>query len=160
MIETVILRANKLRADCGLKDFPVSAIAVAEKLGIFVVRANVALPGATVLGFTPGSGRWIVVASGLPLGIENKTILHELYHALYHTTRPSSIGANAKDEAEADQFAIEVLMPRLEFSAYALLYDFDAAQLAGRFGVETQDAKARLGELIPGERDGSEIPAL
>jgi Zn-dependent peptidase ImmA (M78 family) len=152
MLETVILRANKLRSDLALKEFPIIASSVAEKLGILIVRANVSLTGATVLGFTPGSGRWIAVAAGLELGLENKTIMHELYHALYHTARPAVGGSSAKDEAEADQFAIEVLMPRLEFSAYALLYDFEAAQLADRFGVEIPDAELRLRDLIPGDR--------
>ena len=150
MLATVILRANKLRADLGLRDFPVAAAAVAERLGILVVRTRLDLTGAKVFGFTPGDGRWIAIAAGLPDEVENKTILHELYHALYHSARVRAVAASAEDEAEADQFAIEVLMPRLEFQAYALLYGFDAAQLAGRFGVEIADARKRLRELIPG----------
>ncbi|MGE5560908.1 MAG: ImmA/IrrE family metallo-endopeptidase [Chloroflexota bacterium] len=148
MLETVILRANKLRSDLSLNDFPISAAAVVERLGLLLVRTDVKVSGATVLGFTPGSGRWIAIAAGLSAGVENKTILHELYHALYHSGRNGL--ASDRDEAEADQFAMEVLMPRLEYSAYALLYDFDAAQLADRFGVEVRDAELRLRELIPG----------
>lgn len=156
MLATAVLRANKLRADLDLRDFPVTAATVAERLGVLVVRTQLDLTGAKVLGFTPGNGRWIAIAAGLPTGVENKTILHELYHALYHSARPRTVAPSAEDEAEADQFAIEVLMPRLEFQAYALLYGFDVAQLAGRFGVEIADARQRLRELIPG---GEHAPA-
>lgn len=76
------------------------------------------------------------------------SLLHEIYHYLYHTnTNTNSFHEDLLDdehEIECNQFALNILAPEQIFLAYYIKYDFNVKRVAEKMKIPEYWAHKRL----------------
>ncbi|MCK4261142.1 MAG: ImmA/IrrE family metallo-endopeptidase [Halanaerobiales bacterium] len=79
------------------------------------------------------------------------SILHEIYHYLYHTTTLiNCFDHDMEDderEIECNQFALNILAPEQIFLAYYIKFDFNVKQVAAEMEIPEYWANKRLETL-------------
>lgn len=76
------------------------------------------------------------------------SILHEIYHYLYHTNTTVNCFHDDQQvdehEIECNQFALNILAPEQIFLAYYIKYDFDIKKVADEMKIPEYWAQKRL----------------
>jgi hypothetical protein len=166
------VQAERLALQSGRATPPVDVEAIAIKLGIRVITADLGVDVSGLLVTTPGQQVSICVRAGDASSRKRFTIAHELAHHILghqfeagghvHVDRGNFIsqrgprasqGVDPK-EIEANHFAAALLMPSAwvraaasEMQGKGLLVDHHVAKLAERFGVSEQAMTIRLTTL-------------
>ncbi len=129
---------------------PVPVDAIVRRLGIPVVELeNPGWSGA--VDSTENGLATIFLRKGDPPWRKRFTLAHELAHLLLHVTgrayRDDTFRGTA-EEAEANEFAADLLMPLWMLEGAASQEARDAARLARRFEVSEMAMDRRLGRLV------------
>jgi Zn-dependent peptidase ImmA (M78 family) len=116
--------AGEVRRLAGFASGPISdLVGLLERLGVIVVVLNLGNRRLDALGHWPDGHRpLMLVNSTAPADRRRFTMAHELGHAVLH------FAPSENQEAEADQFAAELLMPAQD--GHRALHDIDLPKLA------------------------------
>lgn len=150
MIRSPRLRAAALRAHLGLDSPPVSdglVYLVSDQILVRTHSLPPELPGMLVRNW-PRSVIWLRKEDSEPR--RRWTLWHEVGHFLLHQgvyyCMASGFGER-RTEREADEFAVEMLMPKAWLLRDLATLTTNPRQLAVRYGVSVQAMQIRLGEL-------------
>jgi hypothetical protein len=138
---------------------PVNVTGIAEALGLSVWESNAELPEG-VSGklfrdpFNGGSeGFSIIVRESDPYVRRRFTVAHEIAHFVLHRNQVGDSladdelyrsGLSTRQEAQANRFAADILMPRNLIDRYMKRFGADAEALASEFKVSAAAMRIRL----------------
>jgi Zn-dependent peptidase ImmA (M78 family) len=138
---------------------PVDVTALAEALGLRVWEDDFLPEGISGKLFQDPiqggpEGYSITVRSSDPYVRKRFTVAHEIAHFVLHRNRIGSLvtddafyrsNLSNREEAEANRFAADILMPRPLLAKYITMYGSDPAFLAEMFKVSEAAMRIRLG---------------
>lgn len=139
--------AQQVRRDLGVAGGPIAnLVSVLESAGVAVVRRDLgSVKVDALMSWPPGARPLVLLGEHAPGDRQRFSMAHELGHAVMHDVPRDD------QEAEADRFASELLMPRADISSQ--LRDVSLARLARL----KQEWGVSMAALLRRSRDLGEI---